>query len=159
MGTLKIYEAWPDIAANAFGFCIDPANLQKVWFFVRNTGTNTWAIPFGFGIEVPPSGNVARGPTEAFHIEFDTSVPPRVRKLSIGYPCDRFEGNTNGLGAYIGLLTNAGVPTSFAKPQGTVFKLLQRIGNKIPGAAKTVSDEEDLPVWWPTKDVRGADGL
>ena len=47
MSELKIWEAFPDIQANPFGFSIDPENNRKVWFFVRNTGSNTGPIPFG----------------------------------------------------------------------------------------------------------------
>ncbi|KAL7448373.1 hypothetical protein ACHAWC_000573 [Mediolabrus comicus] len=157
MSELKIWEAFPDIQANAFGFSIDPENSDKVWFFVRNTGTNTGPISFGSKVPLIPATNKkVRGPTEAFSIEFDSDL--KVRGLTIGYPCNRFEGNTGGLGAFIGLLTGCGLDflPSIKSP---LFKFIQKTGQKIEGYPKTFSNPEDLPSWWESSDVLGADGL
>lgn len=157
MSELKIWEAFPDIQANAFGFSIDPENSDKVWFFVRNTGTNTGPISFGSKVpQIPATNKEIRGPTEAFSMEFDSDL--KVRGLTIGYPCNRFEGNTGGLGAFIGLLTGCGLDflPSIKSP---LFKFIQKTGQKIEGYPKTFSNPEDLPSWWETPDVLGADGL
>lgn len=157
MSELKIWEAFPDIQANPFGFSIDPENKRKVWFFVRNTGTNTGSISFGSKVPtLPPTNKSIRGPTEAFSMEFDDEL--KLKALTIGYPCNRFEGNTGGLGAFIGLLTGCGL-NFLPSPTSPVFKIIQKTGNNIPGYPKTFSNPEDLPSWWETPDVLGADGL
>ena len=124
---------------------------------VRNTGTNTGPISFGSKVPLIPATNKkVRGPTEAFSIEFDSDL--KVRGLTIGYPCNRFEGNTGGLGAFIGLLTGCGLDflPSIKSP---LFKFIQKTGQKIEGYPKTFSNPEDLPSWWESSDVLGADGL
>ena len=52
MDTFKVYEAFPDISPNPFGFAVDPIDEQRVWFFVRNTGTNSGPFGLGYGLEV-----------------------------------------------------------------------------------------------------------
>merc|ERR1711871_1309679 len=83
MDTFKVYRAFPDISPNAFGFAVDPAEERRVWFFVRNTGTNTGPFGIGYGLEAPPSGNAVVGVPEAFSITFDAAE--RVKLLTVGY--------------------------------------------------------------------------
>ena len=133
MDTFKIYNAFPDISPNAFGFTIDPLDARRVWFFVRNTGTNTGPFGLGFGIEAPASGNAVVGVPEAFSITFDDT--DRVRHLTVGYVADRFEqgSNTGGQGAAFGLLGIVGVPL----PGGLLYKAAAAIINRIPGISLT----------------------
>ena len=118
MDTFKVYKAFPDISPNAFGFALDPMNDRRVWFFVRNSGTNTGPFGLGYGLEVPASGNAVVGVPEAFSITFDDS--DRVKLLTVGYVADRFEpgSNTGGVGAAFGLLKVAGIPL----PSGLLYR-------------------------------------
>ena len=50
LGTFGIYTAFPDIKPNAFGFTVDPEDPSRVWFLVRNSGTNTGPLGLG-GLE------------------------------------------------------------------------------------------------------------
>lgn len=157
METFKIYEAFPDISPNAWGFSIDPVNDRKVWFLVRNTGTNTGSLCLGYGLTAPPSGNKVEGAPETFSILFDDDQ--RVKQLTVGYVADRFEGNTGGVGAALGLIRVANIPIPGAT--SPVFRALGWFSNKVlNNPAKTASREEDVPKWWIDlgRTERGADG-
>lgn len=157
LASFGVYTAYPDISPNAFGFTVDPENPLRVWFLVRNTGTNTGPFGLGFGLNLPPSGNTARGLVETFSITFDEAR--KVKLLTVGYLADRFDekSNTGGYGAALGLLTAA----LGGGPAGALAsnKYVQRIANAFTpkGGPRTVSDEEDVPAWWPFKE-RGAEG-
>lgn len=154
MDTFKVYRAFPDISPNAFGFAIDPMEERRVWFFVRNTGTNTGPFGLGYGLEAPPSGNAVVGVPEAFSITFDEE--DRVKLLTVGYVADRFQGNTGGVGAAFGLLRVAGIPL----PGGFLYRAAVAIANRLPGAtAKSCSRREEVPHWWLERsEERGPDG-
>lgn len=157
LGTFRIYEAFPDISPNAFGFTVDPDDPLRVWFLVRNSGTNTGPLGLGLGIKWPASGKTARGATETFSLTFD-EARAKVRKLTVGYVADRFEGNTGGSGAALGLMKVAGlVPMGFSAAN-PLFGLAQWLGNDVVDyPARTVSKAEEVPPWW-TSEERGADG-
>jgi hypothetical protein len=153
MDTFKIYEGLPDISPNAFGFSIDPKNPNRVWFLVRNSGTFTGkpGIGLGYGQYFPPNGAKLEGCPETFSITFDDNQ--KVKHLTVGYVADRFEGNTKGKGAAIGIFEVIGLPIP---PPGPVYSLITWFNNKILGnSAKTCS--EDVPEWWPHEE-RGAEG-
>lgn len=154
MDTFKVYKAFPDISPNAFGFTADPMEPRRVWFFVRNTGTNTGPFGLGYGLEAPPSGNSVLGPPEAFSITFDEAE--RVKLLTVGYVADRFQGNTGGVGAAFGLLRVAGIPL----PKGLLYRAAVALSNRLPGAtAKSCTKSEEVPAWWLERsEERGPDG-
>lgn len=154
MDTFKVYKAFPDISPNAFGFAVDPAEPRRVWFFVRNTGTNTGPFGLGYGLEAPPSGSAVIGVPEAFSVTFDETE--RVKLLTVGYVADRFQGNTGGVGAAFGLLRVAGIPL----PGGFLYRAVVALSNRLPGAtAKTCSKREEVPAWWlEQSEARGPDG-
>jgi hypothetical protein len=157
MDTFKIYEAFPDISPNAWGFSVDPTNDRKVWFLVRNTGTNTGRLGLGFGLTAPPSGNKVEGAPETFSVLFDGEQ--RVKQLTVGYVADRFEGNTGGVGAALGLIRVAKIPIPGAT--SPLFRALGWFSNKVlDNPAKTVSPKKDVPAWWLAlgRTERGADG-
>ena len=100
MDTFKIYKALPDINPNAWGFSIDPKNPNRVWYFVRNTGTfNGEPIGLGNGLDFKPNNAVLDGCPETHSILFDEDR--KVKLLTVGYVADRFEGNTRGDGVSI----------------------------------------------------------
>ena len=130
LGTFAIYKAFPDINPNAFGFSVDPQDPQRVWFLVRNTGTNSGPLGLGLGLEWPASGNTAQGATETFSITFDESGT-RVKALTVGYVADRFQGNVGGSGAALGLMKVAGlVPLGFTAAN-PIFAFAQWLGNDV----------------------------
>ena len=156
MDTFKVHRAFPDISPNAFGFTVDPLDERRVWFFVRNTGTNSG--PFGLGyFDAPPTGKTAVGPPEAFSIMFDEN--DRVKLLTVGYVVDRFQGNTGGLGAAFGLLKVANI--SLPPATSFLYRVAVALGNRLPGfSAKSCSPEQDLPEWWlKVSKERGPDGI
>ena len=113
MDTFGIYKAIPDINHNAFGFTIDPLNENKVWFMVRNTGTFTGEPGLGLGVtHFPPNGAELKGCPETFSMEFDKDK--KIKYLTVGYVADRFEGNTKGKGAAVGIFNAIGFPVTFA---------------------------------------------
>jgi hypothetical protein len=141
LGSFKIYEAFPDLKSNAWGFSVDPENPNKVWFMVRNTGT--------FKNDLTPSPNVPslkangkklKGCPETHSLLFDDDM--KVKALTVGYVADRFEGNTNGLGAVNGLLFAIGIKL----PPQPIYRLFQELTNGVGGNPRAYST--DLPKWW-----------
>jgi hypothetical protein len=153
MATFKLHEALPDISPNAFGFSTDPKDPNRVWFLVRNSGTFTGkpGIGLGYGHYFPPNGAKLEGCPETFSITFDENQ--KVKLLTVGYVADRFEGNTKGKGAAIGIFEVIGLPIP---PPGPVYSAITWFNNKIlSNPAKTCSD--DVPEWWPHEE-RGVQG-
>ena len=135
LGTFGIYTAFPDIKPNAFGFTVDPEDPSRVWFLVRNSGTNTGPLGLGLGLSWPASGNAVEGAPETFSIKFDADG--RVKLLTVGYVADRFEGNTGGSGAALGLMKVAGlVPLGFSA-SNPLFQLAQKFGDAVNYPART----------------------
>lgn len=153
METFQIYKGLPDISPNAFGFSIDPKNQNRVWFLVRNTGTFTGQIGLGFGQFISGKGQQVQGCPETFSITFDDDN--KVKLLTVGYVADRFEGNTGGKGAAIGIFNVIGLPVP---SPGPLYSFITWFSNNIlDSPAKSCSRKEDVPKWWQHED-RGADG-
>lgn len=161
LATFGIFTAFPDISPNAFGFTVDPEEPRRVWFFVRNTGTNTGPLGLGFGISYPPSGNAAYGCVETFSLTFDAEN--KAKRVTVGYVADRFDekANTGGSGAALGLMKAAGIVPPAFTAANPLFALGQKLGNALAGggagSVRTVSKPEDVPKWWPFSEV-GAEG-
>ena len=140
MDTFGIYKAFPDISPNCFGYSIDPENPNRVWFLVRNTGTFTGEPGLGFGNELyfPPNGAQLKGAPETFSVTFDDKA--KVKYLSVGYVADRFDGNTGGKGAAVGIFHVIGLP--FPSP-GPGLKFAQWMGTEVlPMGAYSYSTEK-----------------
>ena len=155
METFQIHKALPDISPNVFGFSVDPKDPNRVWFIVRNTGTFTGepGLGLGFGQYFPPNGAKIEGCPETFSITFDEDK--KVKLLTVGYVADRFEGNTGGKGAAIGIFNVVGLPVP---PPGPLYSFITWFSNNVVGSpAKSCSAKEDVPKWW-TNEERGADG-
>ena len=153
MKTFQIYKGLPDISPNAFGFSVDPKDSNRVWFIVRNTGTFTGEIGLGFGQFISGQGQKIEGCPETFSITFDEDK--KVKLLTVGYVADRFEGNTGGKGAAIGIFNVIGLPIP---PPGPLYSFITWFSNNILNSpAKSCSAREDVPKWWPHEE-RGADG-
>lgn len=143
MDTFKIHKALPDINPNAWGFSIDPKDPNRVWYWTRNTGTfNGEPISLGNGITFPANGAVLEGCPETHSIIFDDNQ--KVKLLTVGYVADRFEGNTKGAGAAVGIFNVIGLP--FPKP-GPLLRFAQWFGTEVlNGGAYSYS--RDVPIWW-----------
>jgi len=154
MDTFRVYKAIPDISPNAFGFSIDPLNPNRVWFMVRNTGTFTGEDGFnvGNGIVIPANGKEIRGCPETFSITFDDDK--KVKHVTVGYVADRFEGNTNGAGAAVGIFNAIGLP--FPKP-GPLLQFAQWFGTEVANGGAYSYSVEDIPAWWTSKE-KGSEG-
>jgi hypothetical protein len=149
MDTFGIYKAIPDINPNAFGFSIDPLDPNRVWFMVRNTGTFTGEPGLGFGNEVyvPPNGKSIQGCPETFSITFDDQQ--KVKHLTVGYVADRFQGNTNGKGAAVGIFNSIGIP--FPEP-GPLLKFIQWFGTEVYNTGASSYSTKDIPAWWTSEE-------
>jgi hypothetical protein len=97
MEAFSIFKSFPDIQTNAWGFSIDPLDPNRVWFMVRNTGTFSGDPLLPDLLNVQPTGAKLEGCPETFSVVFDEEQ--KVKHLTVGYVADRFDGNTDGLGA------------------------------------------------------------
>jgi hypothetical protein len=77
-----------------------------------------------------------------------------VKYLSIGYVADRFEGNTNGKGAAVGILHVIGLP--FPSP-GPLLTLAQWLVTEVADLGASSYSTENIPAWW-TSQERAAEG-
>lgn len=157
MKTFGIWKAIPDISPNAFGFTIDPTDTNRVWFFVKNTGTFTGEDGFRIGdlLTLPPTGDSLEGAPETFSIIFDGTDEKRIKGLSVGYVNDRFEGNTNGDGAAVGIFRVIGLP--FPKGPGPFLRFAQWFATEVYNVG-AYAYSKDVPKWWTDKSTtRGAD--
>ena len=154
MDTFKIYEAIPDISPNAFGFSIDPKDPNRVWFMVRNSGIVTGELGLGRDgkLRVPGKGAVLDGCPETFSIVFDADR--KVKYLSVGYVADRFEGNTNGKGAAVGIFHVIGLP--FPSP-GPLLRFAQWLGTEVADLGARSYSTENVPAWWKSE-ARASEG-
>ena len=154
MDTFKIHEAIPDISPNAFGFSIDPKDPNRVWFMVRNSGTATGELGLDRDgkLRVPGKGAVLDGCPETFSIIFDADR--KVKYLSVGYVADRFEGNTNGKGAAVGIFHVIGLP--FPSP-GPLLKFAQWLGTEVADLGARSYSTENVPAWWKSEE-RASEG-
>lgn len=159
----KIYEAFPDINPNCYGFTVDVIDPLKVRFFVKGTGTYQFPLAGFLGDlaakKTPPDGRQYMGNTEAWSITFNDLDWMQVKCISAGYIVDRFEDESlctaGGKGLTFGILNTLGIsfPT---EPGSKSLQLIQWItkagqsGNGDPGALfpKAFSDRRTIPDWW-----------
>jgi hypothetical protein len=149
----NIPGAYPDLDRGIFGFTLDPDNPYRCFFFERWTATNTGEIKLG-PLTLPPTGRKVEIPLHVTSITWNPEG--KIIYTSISPPVDRFEGNTKGAGATIGLLVGAGVnsgPPSVGLP---TLMLQQKVVQLLGIFGKQWSDEADVPQWWKSK-ARGAD--
>jgi len=151
MDAFGIYNAFPDISPNAWGFSIDPKDPNRVWFMVRNTGTFNGSPLAPGTLNFQPNGAKLEGCPETFSIIFNEDR--KVKYLSVGYVADRFEGNTDGKGAAVGIFHVIGLP--FPKV-GPVLKFVQYFASEII-RQPPLSYSTDVPEWW-TDNRKASDG-
>lgn len=152
MDAFQIYKAIPDINPNAWGFSIDPKDPNRVWFLVRNTGTFNGSPLAPNSLNVQPNGAKLDGCPETFSITFDEDR--KIKYFTVGYVADRFEGNTNGQGAAVGIFNVIGLP--FPKP-GPVLQFAQWFGTEVANIGPMSYSPKDVPNWWKDQS-RGSEG-
>jgi len=152
MDAFEIYKAIPDIDPNAWGFSIDPTNPNRVWFMVRNTGTFNGQALLSDSLNYKPNDTILKGCPETFSVIYDDEQ--KLKYLSVGYVADRFEGNTDGKGAAVGIFNAIGLP--FPKV-GPLQRFAQWFGTEVYDVGPLSYSVKDVPEWWTDKN-RGSGG-
>lgn len=114
-----IYEAFPDFDNRYFGFRADPVEPGRVWFMTRLRATNDGAGLFG---KTEPSNTTVVLPPQMYSFLFDRDG--LISELTVGYPVDRRQGSTGGLGGMFGVFYGIGQPLPF--PEGKPYQLSRR---------------------------------
>jgi len=130
-----IYEAFPDFDNRYFGFRADPIEAGRVWFMTRLHATNS-----GTGIlgKKEPSNKNVTLPPQMYSFLFNKDG--KIRELTVGYPVDRRQGTTGGLGGMFGVFYGIGQALPF--PEGKPYQLSKRfrfftkVGNLLGGLTK-----------------------
>jgi len=144
----SLFDAFPDLEANVFGFSVDPVEPNRVWYFTRPRGT--FLGPFDHPVKgrIEPTGAKYVAPPEARSVIFDKDG--KVKYQSVGYVTDRFTGDTTGgRGAVFGMYAVMGeeYDDSIGSP---LMVFLQWLSNVLPEGTfpRSFSKREDLPSWW-----------
>lgn len=162
----RIYEAFPDLNPNCYGFTVDVVDPLTVRFFVKATGTYQQplegAIGLGGGLlgkaatfmTGKPDGRRYIGATESWSITFNSLERMQVRCLRGGYVVGEAAGGmttAQGKDSIFGILQTLGIPV----PSLSDLKVQKILGNnlfKTSGSGrlfpKTSSSKYKLPRWW-----------
>lgn len=162
----RVYESFPDINPNCYGFTVDVVEPLKVRFFVKATGTYQNPLGGFLGSTAaklnPPDGRQYMGSTEAWSIAFNDLDRMQVKSISAGYVVDRFEEDgilctTHGKGLVYGILNTIGVDYLPSSPGSKSLELTQWLtgqfakGGKDALFPKVSSDPKTIPQWWSDK--------
>lgn len=158
---LKPYEGFPDIQHNSFGFTQDPEDPNRIWFFVKQTGTMTqdWT-PFD-KMTLRANGKATVSPTEAWNMIF--SPDGKLKYISVGYCADRIMSNSPNGSTTTALVALFRTATGFEAPiNGSpltigAIKLIEKFSDN------RTTPYEELPAWFKqaTKNAElyGPEGL
>jgi len=150
----NIFDSYPDLKIEKFGFTIDPENPYRCYFFERWQGTNTGPLEVG-PLKLPATNKFAKMPTHIMSVNWNPEG--KIIYVCLSSPLDRFEGNTKGQGAVFGLLNTGGVNTPISSPGNPFLIFNQKVIAPLLNAGKAFSKEDDIPTWWKSK-ARGAEG-
>ena len=114
-----IYEAFPDFDNRYFGFRADPIEPGRVWYMTRLRATNDGIGLFG---RKEPSNKTVVLPPQMYSFLFDRDG--LIKELTVGYPVDRRQGTTGGLGGMFGVFYGIGQALPF--PEGKPYQLSRR---------------------------------
>lgn len=134
-----IYEAFPDFDNRYFGFRADPIEPGRVWYMTRLRATNDGAGMFG---RKEPTNKTVVLPPQMYSFLFDRDG--LIKELTVGYPVDRRQGTTGGLGGMFGVFYGIGQALPF--PEGKPYNLSRRfrlftgIGRFVGGLTKKNED-------------------
>lgn len=145
-GSFKLKDAVPDIRDNAW-FRVDPLEPNRVWFFSRPTGTHTGPLRFG-GTTIAPTGKRIEAAPQASSMLFNEDG--RAYTLTVGYTIDKRVGNSNGLGALLGILYAVGKPVPVPEGQRLYtpslrFEMLERMGKMVESLGYDPNTRQPLP--------------
>lgn len=115
----KIYEAFPDFDNRYFNFNADPIEPGRVWFMTRLRATNDGKGLFG---KKEASQKTVVLPPQVYSFLFREDG--LISELTVGYPVDRRQGNTGGLGGMFGVFYGIGQALPF--PEGKPYRLSRR---------------------------------
>jgi hypothetical protein len=160
----RIYEAFPDLNPNCYGFTVDVVDPLTVRFFIKATGTYQQplegAIGLGGGLlgkattfmTGKPDGRRYIGATESWSITFNSLERMQVRCLRGGYVAGEAAGGmttAEGKDSIFGILQTLGIPV----PSLSDLKFQKHLGNNLFKTSgrlfpKTSSSNNKLPRWW-----------
>jgi len=149
---LGLFEAYPNVKIDSFGFNIDPENNYRCFYFQRWRAVMEGDLD-AYGDVYPATNQEAEMPVSVFNVVWNPEG--KIVYEQVGAVVDRLEGNTQGKAAVFGLLHNAGLKIP-ASPGDKVFQFLQRLGHLKGDMGRSWSRESDIPKWWVSKS-RGAD--
>ena len=142
MDAFSIHKSFPDISANSWGYSIDPKDPNRVWFMCRNTGTFNGEPMLPDLLNIQPNDGKLEGPPETFSVVYDDDK--KIKYLTVGYVADRFDGNTEGLGAAFGIFKIIGLP---APGPGPLLRGIQWFGSEVLDQYPR-SYSTDVPEWF-----------
>jgi hypothetical protein len=131
----QIYDAFSDFDNRYFNFNCDPIEPGRVWFMTRLRATNDGIGLFG---KKEPTNKTVILPPQMYSFLFDEKG--FIRELTVGYPVDRRQGNTGGLGGMFGVFYGIGQALPF--PEGKPYKLslrfrlINKLGNVMSRLTK-----------------------
>eukprot|EP00559_Dactyliosolen_fragilissimus_P009563 CAMPEP_0184863182 /NCGR_PEP_ID=MMETSP0580-20130426/9768_1 /TAXON_ID=1118495 /ORGANISM="Dactyliosolen fragilissimus" /LENGTH=272 /DNA_ID=CAMNT_0027361363 /DNA_START=49 /DNA_END=867 /DNA_ORIENTATION=- len=146
-GKKGLSDAFPDFEANAFGFCVDPVEKNRVWYMVRPRGT--FSGPFDHPIKgrIEPTGAKLIGPPESRSFIIDSDG--LIKHITVGYVADRFTGDTTGgKGAVYGQYHVMGDDLDDTVGNWKTDILQWLVANILTSLPKSFSKKESLPSWW-----------
>jgi len=115
----QIYDSFSDFDNRYFGFNVDPIEPGRVWFMTRLSATNDGLGLFG---KKEPSNKTVVLPPQMYSFLF--TEDGLIEELTVGYPVDRRQGNTGGLGGMFGVFYGVGQGLPF--PEGKPYQLSRR---------------------------------
>eukprot|EP00554_Chaetoceros_debilis_P009867 CAMPEP_0194104854 /NCGR_PEP_ID=MMETSP0150-20130528/5116_1 /TAXON_ID=122233 /ORGANISM="Chaetoceros debilis, Strain MM31A-1" /LENGTH=263 /DNA_ID=CAMNT_0038792507 /DNA_START=77 /DNA_END=868 /DNA_ORIENTATION=+ len=115
----QIYDSFSDFDNRYFGFNVDPIEPGRVWFMTRLRATNDGLGLFG---KKEPTNKTVVLPPQMYSFLFNEDGS--IRELTVGYPVDRRQGNTGGLGGMFGVFYGVGQGLPF--PEGKPYQLSRR---------------------------------
>merc|ERR1719223_1822478 len=107
---------------------------------VRNSGTFNGDPLLADSLNFQPNGEKIEGCPETFSVIFDDEQ--KLKYLSVGYVADRFEGNTDGKGAAVGIFSAIGL---FFPKVGPVQRFAQWFGTEVVDVGVKSYSVKDVP--------------
>lgn len=140
--SFNLRTAIPNLNANAYGWQVDAYEPNRVFFFIRTSGTATGPLNF-FGKVIQPSSppKTVLGAPEVCSYTFNADG--QCTSFTGGYVADRRVGNTGGMGAVFGILHALGAPVPKPGTFGfAVASLVRKVTAAIAGLVAAVTGKK-----------------
>lgn len=82
----KLLEAYPDIETNPFGFCVDPENPYRCFWFEKWTGTHTGTVQ-GDLFNLPATGNKVETPIVTLYVVWNSEGTLAYEDVGMSKSC------------------------------------------------------------------------